>query len=98
MSLIIKEDRRSKNILFKIKKMIHKDKYKEYITVQRKLRRTQHLSTQIFIEVKEDPNRHTGTDPELTKINNEANELCFKFVELDRFFYGKKSQFGSARD
>lgn len=84
------------NLLMAIKKRIYKKEYQEYIQVQQQLRNTQLKSTSIFIKVKEDPNRHTGTDPELNEINDKANKLVWRYVELDRFFYGKKSKFGRA--
>ncbi len=83
-------------LYFMIKKAMHREKYKEYLTVQQILRNKQLKSTQIFVAVKNDPNRSTATDPELNQINDEANQLCFRYIELDRFFYGKKSKFGSA--
>ena len=68
------------------KKLRYKKEYQEYTDIQQRLRHKQIQSSQVFNEVNNDPNRHTGTDPELRRLNDEANQLAMRLVELNEKF------------
>ena len=74
------------NILFHIRKLLHPKKYKKYIEVQQRLKNKQLESTALFLKVKKDTSRSTGTDPELQRINDEANILALRLIELRKIF------------
>jgi hypothetical protein len=69
-----------------IRKKRYKEEYKEYIEVQQKLTNKQLTSSAVFMKVKNDPLRETGSDPELKQINDEANELALRLQELRKMF------------
>ncbi|MEG0681822.1 MAG: hypothetical protein RR581_09440 [Eubacterium sp.] len=80
------------DFLFKIKKLLHPNEYKEYIEIQQRLKNKQLESSTLFFNVKEDPNRNTGTDPELKQSNDEANELALRLIELRKIFEPNKKK------
>lgn len=57
---------------------------KRYNQLEQQLQRKQIEASHVFIAVKSDPVRNTGTDVELNRINEEANKLVKELITLKK--------------